>query len=386
MVRCATWPGFIRFAACAPRARYRLLLVGILRFIWGGVLAFDRVGSRIPQLIQIWLVELFFVMPLAFFVGKVIDGRGAFGVPGTGESVPAAFWGALVLALVTGFFFVRGLIRPRIVRGSWAPMVRVPIGGDVDVMVANRRARVSYEYLTSHPSYALLLLLTLPIPLSMWFFSLDEGDSTFYSRITGIVGMVIIALMALARGLAWYVFRFGRTKLDSGLSATGMSPARLGWEIAWKPVLMLVVTCYAVVCIPLAIMFWQEDRRIAALPVVTADDAKGHAGQYFRVDGAIAAGPVYWAPKGTGRGGNNYAGAGVLVDLASGGEALLLAESMTVSDFIGLMRDSPDGVVRGQGRVIDEITEDQSTYYGLDPHDFPEPSDEGRVLVLLSTP
>jgi len=31
----------------------------------------------------------------------------------------------------------------------------------------------------------------------------------------------------------------------------------------------------------------------------------------------------------------------VLIELASGGEALLLAESMTVSDFIGLMRASP---------------------------------------------
>jgi hypothetical protein len=34
--------------------------MGVLRFIWRGVLAFDRIGSRIPQLIQIWLVELFF--------------------------------------------------------------------------------------------------------------------------------------------------------------------------------------------------------------------------------------------------------------------------------------------------------------------------------------
>jgi hypothetical protein len=32
----------------------------VLRFIWQGVLAFDRIGSRIPQLIQIWLIELFF--------------------------------------------------------------------------------------------------------------------------------------------------------------------------------------------------------------------------------------------------------------------------------------------------------------------------------------
>jgi len=57
----------------------------VLPFIWRGVLAFDRIGSRIPQLIQIWLIELFFALPLAFFIAKVIDIRGAFGVPGTGE-------------------------------------------------------------------------------------------------------------------------------------------------------------------------------------------------------------------------------------------------------------------------------------------------------------
>lgn len=358
----------------------------VLTFVWRGVLAFDRVGSRIPQLIQIWLVEFFLVMPLAFFIGKVLDIRGALGVPGTGGSVPGTFWGALVLALVTGFFFVRGLVRPRIVEGSWAPMVRIPIGGDVDVLVANRRARVTYDYLSSHPSYALTLLLTLPLPLSMWYFSIDEGDNTFYWRITGIVGMVIIAVMALARGLAWYVFRFGRRKLDSALRGTGMSTARLGWEIAWKPVLMLVVVCYAIVCIPIAIMFWQDHRRVAALPMVTAADAEGHAGQYFRVEGPVITGPVYWAPKGTGRGGNNYAGGGVLIELASGGEALLLAESMTVADLIGLMRDSPDRVVHSQGRVMDEISEDENEYYGFDDGDFPEPSADGRVLVLLSTP
>ncbi len=351
----------------------------VLRFIWQGVLAFDRIGSRIPQLIQIWLVEFFFVMPLAFFIGKVIDIRGAMGVPGTGGSVPGVFWGALVLSLVTGFFFVRGLVRPRVVEGSWAPMVRIPIGGDVDLMMANRRARVDYEYLTSHPSYALLLLLTVPLPLSMWYFSRNEGDSTFYWRITGIVGLVIIAAMALARVLAWYVFRFGRNRLER------VTP-RVGWEIAWKPVLMLIVLCYAIVCIPMAVMFWQDDRRVAALPVVSVVGAEGHAGQYFRVEGRLAAQPVYWAPKGTGRGGNNYAGAGVLVDLPSGGDALLLAESMTVSDFISAVDDADNDQIKTQGRVIDEITDDQREYYGLDDAAFPEPTADGRVMLLLSTP
>jgi hypothetical protein len=30
----------------------------VLRFIWQGVLAFDRIGSRIPQLVKIWVIEL----------------------------------------------------------------------------------------------------------------------------------------------------------------------------------------------------------------------------------------------------------------------------------------------------------------------------------------
>ena len=77
----------------------------VLRFIWRGALAFDRIGSRIPQLIQMWLLELFFAMPLTFFIAKLIDIRGGFGVPGTGEAVPGVFWGALVVSLGAGFFF-----------------------------------------------------------------------------------------------------------------------------------------------------------------------------------------------------------------------------------------------------------------------------------------
>lgn len=349
----------------------------VLRFIWRGVLAFDRVGSRIPQLIQIWLIEFFFAVPLMFFIGKVIDIRGAFGVPGTGESSPGVFWGALVVSLVFGFFFFRSLIRPRVVRGSWTPMVSADVGG-VTVYGGNRQWTTSYDYLTSHPSYALLLLITAPIPATMVLMTINHGDSTFYWRAAGIVGLIILALMALARLLAWYVFRFGRKQL-------GDRSARLGWEIAWKPVLMLIVMMYAIVCIPLGIMFWQQDRKIAALPVVTVDDID-EAGTYFRVEGSLASEPVFWAPRGTGRGGNNYSGAGVLVELPSGGEALLLAESLSVPDFNSVMEDVKNGEIKTQGKVIDSITEDQEEYYGFDEGDFADPPSDGRVMLLLSYP
>lgn len=81
--------------------------MGVLRFIWRGVLAFDRIGSRIPQLIQIWLIELFFALPLTFFIAKFIDIHGALSVPGTGEKMPGVFWDSLVVASVFGFFSSR---------------------------------------------------------------------------------------------------------------------------------------------------------------------------------------------------------------------------------------------------------------------------------------
>jgi hypothetical protein len=191
--------------------------------------------------------------------------------------------------------------------------------------------------------------------------------------------------MALARLLAWYVFRFGRRKLDNQAAAQGMSQRRLGWEIAWKPIQMLMVMIYAVVGIPLGWMWFQEKRTIAALPVVAADDT-GSSGQYRRVEGTLSSEAVYWAPRGTGRGGNNYSGAGVLVTLRSGGEALLLAESLSVPDFVGALKDVTNGEVKTQGKVIDAITADQEKYYGFDESDFPDASSDGRVMLLLPYP
>jgi TRAP-type C4-dicarboxylate transport system permease large subunit len=121
----------------------------------------------------------------------------------------------------------------------------------------------------------------------MFLATLNKGDSTFYWRMAGIAGLTILALMAVARLLAWYVVRFGRRQVDNQAADHGMSQRRLGWEIAWKPVLMLMVMIYAIVGIPLGWMWFQEKRTIAALPVVTVDDTQ-FAGEYRRVQGNLA--------------------------------------------------------------------------------------------------
>lgn len=146
-------------------------------------------------------------------------------------------------------------------------MVRADVG-DVTVFGGNRAWRVEYDYLTSHPSYSLLLLLTAPIPAVMVLMTINHGDSTFYWRVAGIVGLIVLALMALARVLSWYVFRFGRAEVTEHAAVQGVSERRLGWEMAWKPLLMLIVMVYAIVGILLAYMWWDELRAIDKLPVV----------------------------------------------------------------------------------------------------------------------
>lgn len=328
----------------------------VLRFAWSGVLAFDRIGGRFPYLVQIWLVELFLVMATAFFVGKVVDVRGCCGVPGTHDRIDGEFWGCLVVALLLGFFFVRGLVRPRTFEGSWGPH--------------------RYTLPTSHPSFALLLLLTLPLPLVMVLATRHQGDSVFYTRATGWAGIATIGVLALARLVVWFARR---------PPGTDRPRARESWAAVWQPVVALVALVYAIVGIPLGWMAWQEHRTIERLPVATAE-ALQHPGQYYRVEGELVGDPVFWAPKGTGRGGNNYAGAGVLVALDGGGEVLLLAESLSVPDLRADLEGVEDGRFRSVGRTIIDLTEDETTYYGFDLGDFPPPDPAGRVLLLRSYP
>lgn len=358
--------------------------MAVVGFIWRGILAFDRIGSRIPQLVQIWLVELFFMMPVTFFIASIVDSRGAFGVPGTGAGLHGGDWAALAVGLGFGFFFVKSLIAPRVVTSTWTPMVSADIG-DATVYGGNRAWSVQYNYLTSHPSYILLLLLIAPIPVVMLWATENQGGNSFYFRVAGTVGLCVLGMMAVARLLTWYVFRLGRRQLAVQAQGMHMSEAKLSWEVAWKPVLMLVLMIYAIGAIPIGYLWWDELRTIDNLPVVTAEDANGHEGEYFRVHGQPSGDPMFWAPRGTGRGGDNYAGAGVLLELDTGGEALLLAEALSVPDLIGVLKKTT-GELRSHGRVIESITEDQQTYYGFDLQDFGAAPAAGRVLLLMEYP
>lgn len=359
----------------------------MLRWIWKGVLAFDRIGSRWPQFVQIMLVDFAIAFCLGAVVAQIVDLYGGWGCPPATDTsgFDSTYWAALGIGLFFLFFYVRGVFWPRVVEGSWTPMIKTPLGiGGVNVALPNPMWTAHYEYLTSHPSYALLSLPTASIFYVMVLAASDYGCSVFYQLAFGWSGLAVLGVLALGRVVAWYVLRLRRDRIENDFNGP-VGAARAGWEIAWKPVIMLVLVMHAIVLIPVGIMFWQQGRANAALPLAVAADAP-LVDQYRRVEGTLEGELVLWPPEGMGRGNNQYYGGGVLVALDGGGEALLLATSATLSDLRAAIRDAKNGRIESIGRIMgDEITESLATYSHMTEADFPPRDPEGRVLIEAET-
>lgn len=350
-----------------------------MRWLWRGVLAMDRIGSRVPQLVQMLVVEFAIMLCLSGFIAKVIDVYGAWGCPPSDYPLDGTFWTALVIALVFLGFFGRNVFWPRLVQGSWTPIQTATIG-NVGILVPNRSWTAHYTYLTSHPSYVLLLLPVSWLPLLTLWATEGQGCSYFYNRMMGWAGVWIILAMALCRLVAWYVLRLGRARLRNA-AAEGMSEARLGWEIAWKPVLMLMVIMHAVTVIPIAVMFWQVERVHAALPLATIADVDV-AGEFRRVAGTVKGDLVVWPPGGMGRGSNNFYGGGILMDMDGGGEALLLAGASALPDLRAAISGASNGHIEMIGRLGGSaISENNQRYGHMTEADFPPRPTEGRVII-----
>jgi len=351
-----------------------------MAWLFRGIFALDRALRLVPSLIQVWFVEFFLVVPLAFFVAKLIDIRGGFGCPGEPSSIGATMWGALALSLVAGYFFARNLVRPKIREVSWTPVVDTGLGtGGWSLLLPNSRSTVRYAFLTSHPSHALLLLVTMWLPLTLLLATENEGCSTLYWKAFGVAGLSIIAVIAALRIIAFYVLRLGQRDRHR------ISP-RLGWEMGWRPTLGLVVAMHLIAWVPLGMMFWQDARRIARLPVATAATVPGPDRTYVRVEGVLRGTPILRPVTKDNRGGNNYLSAAALVVLDGGGEVLLTAKGSWVPHFLGTLKAAKGGRIAAVGALVRDYSKSDRDYYGYNDADLPPPDPRGRVRVDMDTP
>lgn len=355
------------------------------RWTWNGLLAFDRLASRWPQFIQMMLVDFAIAFCLGSVIAQVIDLRGGWGCPPVTDTsgFDGTYWAALGIGLFFLFFYLRGILKPRLVEGSWTPMIKTPLGiGGVNVALPNPRWTAHYNFLTSHPSYILLLLPMASIFYVMVLAASDYGCSVFYQLAFGWSGLAIMGLLALGRLVSWYGLRLGRDRIENDFDGP-VGAARLSWEIAWKPVIVLVVLMHAIVLVPVGIMFWQQMRVHDALPVASLADMES-AGEYRRVEGFPKGEIRTWPPEGLGRGNNQYYGAGVLIALDEGGEALLFAGSHAISDLRSAYDEAKKTNTRLKmiGQILGtEIPEDKARYSRFTEDGFPLPNPAGRVLI-----
>jgi hypothetical protein len=208
--------------------------MGIGRTIWSGILAFDRLGSRIPRVIQIMVTEYMGGLMVAAFVAKIVQSRGTAACTGGGPPLETTDWVILVLGLGLLGWLLRDVFRPRVLTETWTPFVQN------DVMVGwNTGWQVQYAYLTSHPSYSVPMLMPAAAWLALYVMLWDEPCSLLFFKALTLVPIIVWLAMAVLRAVSWYVLRLGRAELDSKLPP-GWSPARAEWEMAWKPALGLV--------------------------------------------------------------------------------------------------------------------------------------------------
>jgi hypothetical protein len=201
------------------------------------IFAFDRLFRRTPSIVEIWLLEFLTLVPLGLAFGSWLDGIGALGCPPAGFGVDGSSIGIALFGIAMGFFAVRRILKPKVLNVRWTPVHTIKNVAPVPLPVPQTRASVEYQVLSSHPSYAFVNLLTLPIPL-VGLLARDSCATSFFP----LFGIVILALMAaliILRLISWYVLRLGRDEIERN-APQGMTLGEAEWALAWQPVLAML--------------------------------------------------------------------------------------------------------------------------------------------------
>lgn len=222
--------------------------MGIGRRIWSGILAFDRLGQRIPRIIQIMVTEYLGGLMVGAFLAKLVEQRGTAACAGTGSGPDTTFWVVLGLGLACLGWLLRDVFRPRLLQETWTPVMQAG-----PAIAWNSGWQVRYDYLTSHPSYSVPMLMPAAAWLMLFVMLRDEPCSMLYFKAMTLAPLLIWLAMALLRAVSWYGLRLGRDRIDSQLPE-GWSAARAEWEMAWKPVLGFVGLVLAFLAVVAAVI------------------------------------------------------------------------------------------------------------------------------------
>lgn len=212
--------------------------------------ALDCLLQRVPSIIEIWFFEFLFLMATGLGIGRLLDGLGAGGCPHKPDSIDGAAFAFIAFGLAIGAVSLVRILRPKVKEVTWTPVfIARDLAGISHLPVPMARATVTYHVLSSHPSYVFVNLLTLPIPIVMLLGAADYGCALNHLRQSGFAILFLMGALIVLRLVSWYGLLLGRERIGAAVPP-GWSPARLEWELGWKPLLgmmALMAACFCVV-------------------------------------------------------------------------------------------------------------------------------------------
>jgi hypothetical protein len=216
------------------------------------IFALDRLTRRVPSIIEVWFLEFLTIIPLALAFGSWLDGIGALGWPPAGFGVDGSSIGIALFGLAAGFFALRRIFKPKVKKVEWTPVHTVKGVLPVPIPVPQFSGRVEYEVLSSHPSYAFVHLLTLPIP-AVGLLATDSCATSFFP-LFGMVGIALILALIILRIVSWYILRLGREEIERN-TPSGIPAGQLEWALAWQPMISMMVLIGLCIGIPFFIVW-----------------------------------------------------------------------------------------------------------------------------------
>ncbi len=220
--------------------------------IFSRIVALDRALRRVPSIIEIWFLEFLALIPLSLGIGHWLNGVGAGGCPPAPSGIDGTGAGFILVGALFGVFAVRRILRPKVSIAEWTPVHHAG-----PLIVAQSAARVRYAVLSSHPSYALVHLLTAPLPLVGVLALAERNCGVSFFPLFGAAAFALLAALVLLRLVSWHGLRLGRDAIEANLPP-GWSARRLEWELAWRPMLTTVILIGSFIVVPMAYFFAKD--------------------------------------------------------------------------------------------------------------------------------
>lgn len=284
---------------------------------------------RVPSLVQILFVEFIAILLLASVSAKIIAHHGALGCGSTRASFSLTDAGATLLGLLGTSWLLWRMFWPKVVTDAFRPTLKISGW----ILYNPNIPSVSYEFCSTHPSYALMELTSLvPLWILYRFGELPPayaGCDAVFSYFFGRIALGLVLLFPFLRIMAWYVFRRKLPKIVS--------------QAAWKPVvffLAIAVPVYVAIPLTVYVPLWRAplvDTTTFAGGLPAHNELRGKTVKLQGVlkhPGAQLCTCTLTTPPGC-------RVAAILVDLGSGGDVVAHGVSSN-ADTIRALVDSPE--------------------------------------------